>query len=83
MYFFAKGYMMNIRKLLRIISLIMLIIAVIFVICALSSPTLGNTIYIGNFTFGAEQWRICYVIYVIIMLGLFAISFFIKKKSNE
>ena len=74
---------MNKKKLFRIISLIMFIVAVIFVGCALSCPTLGTTIYIGSFAFGAQQWRICYLIYVIVMVLLFAASFFVKGKKDE
>ena len=74
---------MNKKKLFRIISLIMFIVAVIFVVCALSCPTLGTTIYIGSFAFGAQQWRICYLIYVIVMVVLFAASFFVKGKKDE
>ena len=70
---------MNTRKTLRIISLLMLLIAVVFVFCALACPTLGKTIYIGNFRFGAEQWRTCYKLYATVMLGLFVASFFIRK----
>ena len=68
------------KKKLRIISLIMLAIAIIFIICALSAPNLGHTISIGNYQFGAEQWRICYAIYAIVMIALFAASFFAKKE---
>lgn len=71
------------KTLFRLISLVMLVIAVIFVICALSCPTLGTAIYIGDFYFGAEQWRICYAIYAIIMVGLFIASFFVKNKNNQ
>lgn len=59
----------------------MLVIAIIFVICALSAPNLGHTIYIGSYEFGAEQWRICYAIYVIIMAALFISSYFVKEKK--
>lgn len=69
------------KKKLRIISLVMLVIAIIFVICALSAPNLGHTIYIGSYEFGAEQWRICYAIYVIIMAALFISSYFVKEKK--
>lgn len=69
---------MSTKKALRLVSLIMLIIAIIFVACALSCPTCGSAIYIGNYRFGVEQWRICYAIYVVIMLVLFIASFFIK-----
>jgi len=72
---------MKTRKLLRLISLLMLIVAIIFVFCALACPTLGRTIYIGNFKFGAEQWRLCYKIYAIIMAALFVISFFVKDRK--
>lgn len=71
------------KKVLRLISLAMFIIAVIFVFCAISAPNLGQTIYIGSFKFGAEQWRVCYAIYVIIMLLLFVASFFMKKSDNK
>ncbi len=67
----------------RIISLIMLIIAVIFVACALSAPNLGQAIQIGSFRFGAQQWRICYAVYAILMAAFFVASFFVKKGTKE
>ena len=69
------------KKIFRIISLIMLIIAVVFVVIALSVPTLGRTIYIGGYEFGAKQWHVCYAIYVIVMASLFIASFFVKEKK--
>lgn len=74
---------MKTRKILRWISLIMLIAAVIFVFCALSAPNLGSTIYIGSFAFGAEQWRVCYKLYVVVMIALFVASFFVKKPGSK
>lgn len=73
---------LRLRRTLRLISLVMLAAAVVFVICAMSCPTLGSTIYIGSFAFGAEQWRICYLVYVIVMVYLFAVSFFVKDKKQ-
>lgn len=73
---------MKTKNILRLISLVMLIVAVIFVFCALPNPALGKTIYIGNFVFGAEQWRFCYKIYAAVMVGLFIASFFVKEKSK-
>ena len=73
---------MKIRKLLRRISLAMLLIAVVFVFCALSNPALGRTIYIGSFAFGAEQWRVCYAIYTVLMVGAFLVSFFVKDQEG-
>ena len=69
------------RRILRRISLVMLVIAVIFVFCALSNPQLGHAIYIGNFRFVADEWRVCYAIYVVVMMGLFVTSFFVKDKK--
>jgi len=74
---------MSTKVKLRICSLVMLIVAVIFVLCALSNPGLGRTIYIGGFKFGAEQWRICYAFYIVVMLGLFIASFLIKRKKTD
>ncbi len=71
-------YIMKKKTILRMISLLMLIIAIIFVACALCCPTLGTTIYIGSFAFGAEQWRFCYAIYAFVMAALFGASFFVK-----
>ena len=73
---------MKTRRILRYISLFMLVIAVIFVFCALSNPALGRTIYIGSFAFGAEQWRVCYAIYILVMAGLFLTSFFVKNREG-
>ncbi len=69
-------------KCLRCISLVMLLAAVVFVFCALSNPQLGHAIYIGNFRFGADEWRVCYALYVISMVGLFVSSFFVKDKEQ-
>ena len=55
--------------------------SVVFVFCALACPTLGRTIYIGDFEFGAEQWRFCYKVYAIVMVVMFGLSFFIKDKK--
>ena len=70
---------MSKRVLLRIICLVMFIVAVVFVFIAISVPTLGKTIYIGDYKFGAEQWRICYAIYAAEMAILFIASFFANK----
>ena len=72
---------MKTRTKLRLISLAMFVVAVIFVFCALACPTLGRTIYIGDFKFGAEQWRFCYKVYAIVMIALFGISFLVKEKK--
>ena len=74
---------MKTRKRLLRVSLLMLVIAVIFVFCALSNPALGRTIYIGSFAFGAEQWRVCYAIYLLVMAGLFLASFFVKNQEGS
>ena len=71
------------RKRLRWISLVMLIVAVVFVFCALSAPTLGRTLYIGPFVFGAEQWHFCYKVYALVIIALFAASFFVKKDDDK
>lgn len=70
------------RMILRMISAAMFVIAVVFVFCAVSAPNLGQTIYIGDFAFGAEQWRVCYAVYVIIMIALFIASFFVKDERK-
>ena len=73
---------MKIKTKLRLISGIMLVVAIVFVFCALACPTLGKTIYIGDYAFGAEQWRFCYKIYAIVMVALFGASFVIKEKQR-
>ena len=72
---------MKTRTKLRLISLTMFVVAVIFVFCALACPTLGRTIYIGDYKFGTEQWRFCYKVYAVVMVALFGISFFVKEKK--
>ena len=70
------------KKKLRIISLIMFVLAAVFIACALSNPALGHVIYIRKYRFGAEQWRICYAVYGIVTVSLFAASFFVKNKKD-
>lgn len=70
------------KRKLRLASLLMFVIAVVFVFCALSNPTLGSAVYIGSFYFGAEQWRVCYAVYTLVMAGLFISSFFVKEKEG-
>lgn len=70
------------RTQLRLISLCMLIVAVIFVGIAITNPQLGRVIYIRDFAFGAEQWRVCYAIYAAVMVGLFGASFFVNNKEE-
>ena len=78
----AGGTIMGKSNLMRLISGIMFVVAVVFVFCALSNPALGSTIYIGEYAFGAEQWRMCYVIYVVMMITLFGASFFVGRKGK-
>lgn len=72
---------MKTRKKLRIISLVMLAGAAVFELCAPSPTLVGQTVWIGSFAFGAEQWRVCYRFYVIVMLQLFVLSFFVKEQK--
>ncbi|MBQ3199180.1 MAG: hypothetical protein IJB67_02305 [Firmicutes bacterium] len=73
---------MDTRIVLRLVSLIMLIAAVVFVVCALSAPNLGQTIYIDGWEFGAEQWRVCYAIYAVVMIALFVVSFLVRQTDK-
>lgn len=68
------------RKVLRMICLIMLVIAIVFLICVFSNPGLGKVFYIGSLRIDAGIKRAFYAIYAIIMVGLFALSFFVKKR---
>ena len=65
------------KKNLRKTSLIMLVIAVIFVIIAFLS--MDSTI---TLPFTVEQLHLFYKIYLIVMVLLFAASFFVKGKKN-
>jgi len=69
------------KKKLRIASLVMLVIAIIFVFCAISCPTCGRCFYIGDFYVSAQVYLTLYKIYLIIMVALFAASFFVKDKK--
>lgn len=72
---------MSKRGKLRLVSLLMLVVAVIFVICAMCCPTCGRVFYIGPFRIGSNIWRKFYAAYVIVMCGLFIVSFFVPKKK--
>lgn len=69
---------MNQKLILRIVSLVMLLAAVIFVVCALSNPALGTAFYIAGVRIGAKIWRAFYAVYMFVMIGIFAASFFVQ-----
>ncbi len=71
---------MKTKKLLRVISIGMLMAAAVFVYCAVSCPTLGRVFYIGSIRVDAEIKRMFYGCYMAIMILLFGISFFVKKR---
>ena len=73
---------MTTKRALRVISLLMFLIAVVFVSIAINHPELGRVIYIGPFRFGYKQWRICYAVYAMVMVGSFAASFLVKNRKN-
>lgn len=77
----AEAFFVKTGRVLRLVSLAMLAIAVVFAACALSSPTLGRAVVVGNFVFGAEQWRVCYAVYIFVMAAVFAASFFCREKK--
>ena len=66
------------RKILRGISLLMLVAAAIFVAAALQNPQLGTAIRVGELYLGAEVWRVCYGLYLLVMAGLFGASFVVR-----
>ena len=72
---------MQTKTILRLISLVMFVVAVIFVVCALSCPTCGSVFYIGSIRIGADVWRAFYAVYALVMVLLFVLSFFVRKKK--
>ncbi len=70
------------KTVMRLVSLCMLIAAVVFVVIALGNPQLGRVIWIGPFRFGVKEWYVCYGLYVLVMVGLFIGSFFVREKKK-
>lgn len=70
------------KRILRIIAVCMLAAAIVFVAAALANPGLGSVWYIGKIRITAHIQRIFYLVYVLIALGLFAASFFVKDRSG-
>ncbi len=79
-----KGGDLGMKKktVMRLVSLCMLIAAVVFVVIALGNPQLGRVIWIGPFRFGVKEWYVCYGLYVLVMIGLFIGSFFVREKKK-
>ena len=72
---------MNRRSVLRWISLGMLAMTIVFLALALNHPEWGGVIMLGPIRIGATVWQIFYVLYVAVMIGLFAGSFFCRHKK--
>lgn len=73
---------MNKKVILRIISLVMLVIALVFVAIALGHPELGSVFYIGSIRIGARECLMFYKAYLVLMIALFAASFFVKNSKK-
>ncbi|MBO5212352.1 MAG: hypothetical protein J6B60_02300 [Clostridia bacterium] len=71
------------KTVFRIVSIVMLFVACIFLVVALSHPELGRVFYIGELKIGSEIWRAFYVLYALVMVGLFVASFFVDKAKAE
>ena len=74
---------MKLSQMLRLISFVMFIVAIVFIFCAIANPVLGQVIYIGKFEFGLKVWRVCYAVYVAIMIILFIDCFVLLKKIRQ
>lgn len=70
---------MKTKKILRTVSTVMFIIAVIFLSYALTHPEFGTVFYIGSFSVGLTLWRLFYLIYAVVTVGLFTASLVIKE----
>lgn len=66
------------RKTLRIISLVMLLVAIAFVIFAFLTMDVPI-----DLPFTVSQLRTFYKIYLVVMISLFVLSFFFKKKKTN
>lgn len=71
------------KTILRTISVIMLIVAIVFLVFALSHPEAGTVFHIGNLTIGSTVWKIFYIVYTVVMIVLFTVSFFVGKTKVE
>lgn len=72
---------MNRKVVLRLISLVMFVVAVVFVLIAMSNPTLGHVFYIGSFRVDGDVLDIFYMVYLVIMVLLFLASFIGKREK--
>ena len=70
------------KKTLRIISGIMLVVAILFLFYAFMHPERGRGFYILGVPIGSNFWRAFYVVYTIVMIGLFIVSFFAKNRER-
>ena len=69
-------------KVMKLISFIMFVIAIIFLAVAFTHPEFGTVFYIGNLAIGSDVWRAFYILYSIVMIGLFSASLYLAKKSR-
>ena len=74
---------MMVKKILRIMSGVMLTIAVVFLAVALTHPELGTVFFIGSLKIGSAIWRVFYLLYAVVMVGLFVASFWVGKKKKK
>ena len=62
------------KRMLRWVGLGMLLVAVVFLAYAFTHPEAGSVFYIGNWAVGSDEWRIFYLVYAAVTVGLLVAS---------
>lgn len=70
------------KTVLRIISGILLLAAIVFLAIALTHPEMGTAFRVGNLTIGSAVWRVFYLVYAAVTVGLFTASFFVRDRRS-
>ena len=74
---------MNRKSVFRYIALLMLAVAFAFVFYALGHPEAGGVIKIFGLTLGTEAYWCFYILYIVVMLFFFVLSFLPTRKGRR
>ena len=70
------------KTVLRIISGFLLLAAAVFLAVALTHPEMGTAFRVGDLTIGSGVWRVFYLLYAVVTVGLFTASFFVQNRQS-
>lgn len=69
------------KKIFGIIGGVMTAVAIVFFAYVITHPEFGTVFYIGGFEIGSLVWKVFYLLYAAVTVGMFAAFLLVGKRN--